>query len=206
MSLTIIPSIGRKVWLYLNATQVEPIDATVIKVHEAPDVATPTSMCNLLAVLPDDGSHRFIHAVQASEEPIDAPHFRWMPYQASQAAKAAEPGLDLANIDMRVDALEGKCAELARYVGLPTAEDLAAADRWPDPSLHASTAQGNLLPGVSSMQVSDNGLETKVYTDGTTATGTAPLPDASPTAGEAANDGPTEAPQTATDTGETPAS
>lgn len=86
MSLTITPTVGRKVWFYRDDKQVEPFDATVIKVHADEGAADPNVPCTLYVI--DDGGSVEVHkGVEASEVPIAEPHFRWMPYQQKQAEK-----------------------------------------------------------------------------------------------------------------------
>lgn len=83
---TITPTVGRKVWYYANATQAEPIDATVVKVNNGEETATPETSVNLFLLHPD-GSIGFRPDVVVSDEPTDREHFRWMPYQQQQASK-----------------------------------------------------------------------------------------------------------------------
>jgi hypothetical protein len=87
----IVPTVGRKVWFYRSAAQVAPIDATVIAVHATPEHAHPGTACNLFCVDPD-GRTFTMSSVCAADEPVDHPHFRWMPYQQTQAAKQATEG------------------------------------------------------------------------------------------------------------------
>lgn len=154
MSLTITPTVGRKVWYFENARQSEPIDATIIKVHVGEDHPElgPLSLVNLSARLPDSGTHRFVHAVQATEDPVDAPHYRWMPYQSNAAAKpdaadlatriaaieatlgiqseSPEGGLLIPDAHMAIVDLSARVDKIADYVGLPSAEELTAAQQW----------------------------------------------------------------------------
>ena len=80
----ITPTVGRKVWFYLNADQREPIDATVIKVLGV----GPLAAVNLDTVDPDTGAHRCEHSVVVGDETTTGRCYRWMPYQQGQAAKA----------------------------------------------------------------------------------------------------------------------
>lgn len=92
MTTLITPTVGRKVWFYKNAQQVEPIDATVIKVHASAAEATPHSAVNLVMFEPDTGAQKFIEAVafhERTDPPFPNAHYCWMPYQAKQAEKAA---------------------------------------------------------------------------------------------------------------------
>lgn len=89
---TIIPTVGRKVWFFEDGSQVEPIDATVIKVWESEvwasvERATPQTAVNLDCVDPLTGQHYLRSSVIVSDVPIAGRHFRWMPYQLAQAAK-----------------------------------------------------------------------------------------------------------------------
>lgn len=112
----ITPSVGRKVWFFKSAAQAEPWDATVIAVHHEGQEPGPLTPVSLFVIAPN-GNTGAIHNVVVSDEPVDRPHYRWMPYQKGQAAKA---------------------------------------------------------------EVAQTATETVTYTDGTTATGHAPLPDVSP--------------------------
>ena len=83
----ITPSVGRKVWFFRDDQQVEPIDATVVKVWASPEQAHPLTAVNLDCVDPLTGQHFFVPSVVASEEPVANQHYRWMPYQKQVAAK-----------------------------------------------------------------------------------------------------------------------
>ena len=156
MSLTITPTVSRKVWFYENASQSQPMDATIIKVHGDPDSGElgPLSLVNLSVRQPDSGTHRFIHAVQASEEPVDAPHYRWMPYQTGQAkapdtsslaehvaviertlgiqAASPEGRLLVPDVHLEIAYLGARVDKIADYVGMPTDAELQAAQAWLD--------------------------------------------------------------------------
>lgn len=80
----ITPTVGRKVWYFTHGLQAEPKDATVIKVLGT----GPDAPCNLDVIDPDTGGHTFQPNVQAGDETTEGEHFRWMPYQLGQAAKA----------------------------------------------------------------------------------------------------------------------
>lgn len=94
MSKVITPTVGRKVWLRLNGRTVEgltandtftPMDATVVYVwHDR--------MVNL-AARDHNGSPFSITSVPLLQEgdvaPRDTAYCEWMPYQKSQAEKAA---------------------------------------------------------------------------------------------------------------------
>jgi hypothetical protein len=80
----ITPTVGRKVWYYTSNQQAEPIDATVVKVTgEGPDAPV-----NLNAIDPDSGVAIFHTNVRVGDETTEGEHYRWMPYQSAQAAKA----------------------------------------------------------------------------------------------------------------------
>ena len=83
----ITPSVGRKVWFYLDDKQKEPIDATVVKVWDPTDQAHPDSAVNLDTVDPDTGMHILRTSVRVGDETTPYFHYRWMPYQQSAAAK-----------------------------------------------------------------------------------------------------------------------
>lgn len=101
MPTPIIPTVGRKVWYYSHGNQAEPIDATVIKVHDdegdgtVPVGKTPNSPVNLLAIDPDTGALHFRPRIthHADDEGWQGERFAWMPYQTAQAAKAEPPTL-----------------------------------------------------------------------------------------------------------------
>ena len=80
----ITPTVGRKVWYYTSNQQAEPIDATVVKVNGA----GPNAPCNLNAIDPNTGAAIFQPNVCVGDETTEGEHFRWMPYQSAQAAKA----------------------------------------------------------------------------------------------------------------------
>ena len=85
----ITPSVGRKVWYFENAAQTEPIDGTIVKVFPNEDGSVdPDSLVNVFIVEPG-GNTRLIPAIRCQVEGYTAPHYRWMPYQLGQAAKAA---------------------------------------------------------------------------------------------------------------------
>ncbi len=76
----ITPSVGRKVWFYKNANQAEPWDATVIAINSDEG---PQSEVTLFVVSPI--GRTFTSRCRVSDDPIDQPHYRWMPYQKWQA-------------------------------------------------------------------------------------------------------------------------
>ena len=83
-----IPTVGRKVWYFPDASTTEPQDATVIKVTQLEDVPPEDALCNLFVISPF-GQTSLVTDVQAydDETPHPYPHFRWMPYQVAQNAK-----------------------------------------------------------------------------------------------------------------------
>lgn len=84
----ITPTVGRKVWFYGSAEQLQPFDATVIAVREEGDNSGPDSLCNLYVI--NDGGSVEVHKdvkVHESGSPEFFPCYRWMPYQQQQAAK-----------------------------------------------------------------------------------------------------------------------
>jgi hypothetical protein len=100
--MPIIPTVGRKVWFFENASQVEPWDATVIKVCHQYTPADesgsptyiqvadcPTTPVNLLVTHPDLGVQSLVTNVTAGDSGSPYQHYRWMPYQQAQAAKSA---------------------------------------------------------------------------------------------------------------------
>lgn len=84
----ITPTVGRKVWFFADELQPEPMDATIIKVHGA----GPHADVNLDVIDPDDGTHLLVSDVSVGDERTQVPHYRWMPYQQAQAAKAEAAG------------------------------------------------------------------------------------------------------------------
>ena len=87
----ITPTVGRKVWYYMDALQAQPWDATVIKVHAPADEATPDTPVNLLVINPDSGGSIFRPFIghRADEEGFTGERFAWMPYQTKVAATQA---------------------------------------------------------------------------------------------------------------------
>lgn len=79
----ITPTVGRKVWFYENNEQLEPMDATVIKVWGT----GPQAAVNLDVVSPLTGEHFLKTSVIVGNEATTNQHYRWMPYQQAQAAK-----------------------------------------------------------------------------------------------------------------------
>jgi hypothetical protein len=84
MAHPIVPSVGRKVWFYYDATQDRPFDATIIAV----DGDKPDSRVTVYVI--DDGGSVSVHkGLTAGDDKTRGVHYRWMPYQQDQAAKAA---------------------------------------------------------------------------------------------------------------------
>lgn len=86
----IVPSVGRKVWYYEDASQVEPIDGTIVRVMPSEEPPHANSLVNVFIVEPG-GNTRLIPQIAVGEEGWNIPHYRWMPYQMSQAVAAATP-------------------------------------------------------------------------------------------------------------------
>lgn len=147
-TLTIVPSVGRKVWFYEHAAQEQPFDATVIAVLDAPDVATVTSPCRLSVTHGEDGHFYTMQHVVASAEPIDEPHFRWMPYQAAQAKKP-----DSADLEMRISVLERAIREFL-LPKQPPADDAFVApgsSLFSDPSQTKPFETGTTTDGIAAL-------------------------------------------------------
>lgn len=85
----ITPTVGRKVYFFADDKQIEPHDATIIKVHGLKEDAMPTTAVNLLVINPDTGEGALRTSVVAYDEPQPFPHYRWMNYQKYQAARTA---------------------------------------------------------------------------------------------------------------------
>lgn len=83
----IIPTVGRKVYFYEDDKQVDPIDATIIKVWSPRETAHPQTAVNLLVIDPFSGEGSLRTSMVAQDEPQPFPHYRWMDYQKHQAAK-----------------------------------------------------------------------------------------------------------------------
>lgn len=79
----ITPTVGRKVWYFASALQAAPFDATVIKVVGE----GPNAPVNLDVIDPDTGVHIMQPGIVVGDESTEGEHYRWMPYQQSQAAK-----------------------------------------------------------------------------------------------------------------------
>lgn len=79
---TITPTVGRKAWYFEHPSQVEPIDATVIKVWGT----GPQAAVNLSVIDPYAGAQSLRSSVVVGDESTSTPHYRWMPYQQAQAA------------------------------------------------------------------------------------------------------------------------
>ena len=79
------PTVGRQVYFFTGDNEeseiVEPMAATVIKVHGKPWQRSAFSLVNLLAIDPDNGETTFHESVPHSPIPVNYPHFRWMQYQ-----------------------------------------------------------------------------------------------------------------------------
>jgi len=84
MSVTITPTVGRKVYFFADAEQFEPHDATIIKVCAPHWQANPFTLVNLFVIDPE-GEQSTVFNVPCSPTPVPYPHFRWMDYQLKQA-------------------------------------------------------------------------------------------------------------------------
>ena len=78
---TITPTVGRKVWYYEHPSQLDPWDATVIKVWGS----GPHSAVNLRVTDPYTGEQSLRSSVVVGDASVQHPHYRWMPYQQAQA-------------------------------------------------------------------------------------------------------------------------
>jgi hypothetical protein len=79
----IVPTVGRKVWYFKSPAQVDPWDATVIGVcGDAPDAAVS------LFVISPTGNTFTVHGLTVGDGGSAGQHYRWMPYQKEQAARA----------------------------------------------------------------------------------------------------------------------
>lgn len=94
MSVTITPTVGRKVYFFVDDNQLEPHDATIIKVHAPNWQANPFTLVNLLVTDPE-GEQSVHYSVPCSPSPAPYPHFRWMDYQLAQARRADKPRMDV---------------------------------------------------------------------------------------------------------------
>lgn len=164
----IIPTVGGSVLVYLNERTIrtkaldagaEPCPALVTHVHS-------DRVINVAAF--DRSGKPFalvaLPLVQSEEEPPEGACFAgWMPFQVGQAKKT-EAGFDelLGPILARLEALE-------RWTG----------KGHPDPQAKALQVFDS-MSGVVCVSPGLPATETKTYSDGTTATGPAPLPDQSP--------------------------
>lgn len=89
MSVTITPTVGRKVYFFADDAQAEPHDATVIKVHAPAHQANPFTLVNL-AVTNPEGEQSVHYSVPCSPNRVPYQHFRWMDYQLAQTAKQSD--------------------------------------------------------------------------------------------------------------------
>lgn len=166
---SITPTVGRKVWFYYDNNQVEPLDATIIKVVNS----GPAALVNLDAVNPINGHHFFVAAVRVGDESTTEPHYRWMPYQMGQAAKteatvlsAHTPvldtdklgwtiqalGIEQPNVETVAAMLEARGIAKARTRGIEQPTDDAAVEQQ-------LQALGKTAPRITPIDVEANILE-----------------------------------------------
>lgn len=89
MSTPIIPTVGRKVYYYADQHQMEPIDATIIKVWDPAHMARPESAVNLAIIDPMTGFVSLKASLSIGNENSRHAHYRWMPFQLQTAAAKA---------------------------------------------------------------------------------------------------------------------
>lgn len=86
----IVPSVGRKVWYYEDASQSEPIDGTIVRLMPSDQPPHADSLVNVYIVEPG-GNTRLIPMISVGDESTNVPHYRWMPYQLAEAASRTIP-------------------------------------------------------------------------------------------------------------------
>lgn len=111
------PTVGRKVWYYRRHTQLQPIDATVIKVLGI----GPRAHVNLDAVDPDDGRHFVVTGVCVGDQNADRPHYRWPTH-------AKLPRVDITSLDYASTLPVAAMEQHARRVGEQNYEPADHAD------------------------------------------------------------------------------
>lgn len=169
MNTIITPTVGRVVWYWPSQQEIDAKSITVIDPSQ-PLAATVAHvwhdrMVNLSVV--DHAGAQFrrtsVHLVQDDEDrphTSEGPFAEWMPYQKAQQPQQAKQAGELAQEP------QATTEQSAGLVGV-------------DLSLNGSVGMDLAAPGADLI------VETKVYNDGASATGTAPLPDESPTQQEA---------------------
>lgn len=193
MSKLIPPTPGRVVWYYPSQHE---IDAKQIAIYDQAQPLAATvayvfsdRMVNL-SVVDQAGAQFRRTSVQLLQEDDPVPHTSegpyaaWMPYQLGQAKQAADVGkvgeaaqqAESAGKFVDVAQYQGKAPEGAA-IGTLSGGSLAAAQGFVAGAVAEQAAQLHASTAGASQTV-----ETKVYPDGTSATGTAPLPGESPVA------------------------
>lgn len=126
----ITPTVGRKVYFYADDKQLEPMDATIIKVWASSEMATPDSVVNLFVIDPSTGVGTLQTSVQVSAEPVPFPHYRWMPYQVNQATKESAASDKIlgstGEVILTDDAVESKVLELGLTAPRVTKDEIDA--------------------------------------------------------------------------------
>jgi hypothetical protein len=99
---SIVPTVGRKVWFYLDGLQQEPLDATIVRVFGD----TPQACVNLHINAANSAHVIFESSVQVGDINTKHRHFRWMPYQQAKAKEEAAPTAPKPDVSMSFDTLE----------------------------------------------------------------------------------------------------
>lgn len=180
MSKLIPPSPGRVVWYYpsqqeLEAKQIaiydqgQPLAATVAYVFS-------DRLVNL-SVVDQAGAQFRRTSVKLLQEDDERPHnsegpyATWMPYQLGQAKLAS----DLKALENTALTVAGEAVAQAVAQGIDRSTVSQQGEQ-----LQASAVQPVAVGIDPATPGADQTVETKVYTDGASATGTAPLPEQSP--------------------------
>ena len=189
MPTIITPTPGRVVWLHmpqgsgLAVKPGQPLAAIVAAVHDDRSIA--------IGFFDAAGQHHSRERIALVQEGDTAPageFCTWMPFQQGQAKKEALTLTDLQPTLKRLEALEGGAdhEKNAAMLKEAIAASFAALAEPLLKRLEDLEAQGKALADkLAALQAPAPAVETKVYADGTTATGTAPLPEQSPAAGQA---------------------
>lgn len=96
---TIVPTVGRKVWFYMDSLQQEPLDATIVRVFGD----TPEACVNLHVRAANSSHTIFESSVRVGDINTPHRHYRWMPYQLN---KLPEPPPPPAEVSMSFGTLE----------------------------------------------------------------------------------------------------
>lgn len=83
----IVPTVGRKVWFYNDPLQVEPLDATIVRVFGN----TPDACVNLHVKAANTANSWVETSVQVGDMNSLGRHYRWMPYQQAKAKEDSIP-------------------------------------------------------------------------------------------------------------------